>query len=325
MDHLPIREFLRQFFKISFAELPKLEKDSKPEPPEVPLESDIYNEMNGLPRYDKDVPNNAMKTLPPFPRAPEDFRLQDAKRKIKRAYIIQIALKILELRHYGISEDLKLQALESNRLNIKMFKKNHKGLMKILEFFGDPKNLVEEFMYDVNKERKEQETRQKKERQKEKEDLKARRKLIVKSRFSSTSSSKSSLNERTHSQISSSELSYENGKIEMAPSERRKNMIESKSDFSLMNKIEKAKLKQTPNRNIISKQNKTRQKGSLPRQKGSLPRKMGPKKTDPIKVFDIYDKQLQQSSDSSERVLISSSSSDRESIFPPIHNTKSQK
>ena len=94
VDHLPVREFLRQFWKVAFDELPKLEKDAKQDPPETPKDSDIYNEMNGLPRYDKNQPNYAMKTLPPFPRAPEDYRIQDASRKVKRAYIIQIALKI---------------------------------------------------------------------------------------------------------------------------------------------------------------------------------------------------------------------------------------
>lgn len=136
VDHLPIREFLRQFFKLAFSELPNLEKDAKLDPPEPPQDSDIYHEMTGLPRYDKSVPNNAMKTLPPFPRAPEDYRIQDARRKIKRAYIIQIAQKILLMRHYGISEDMKLEALETNRINNRMYKKDNKGIMKLLGFFG---------------------------------------------------------------------------------------------------------------------------------------------------------------------------------------------
>lgn len=65
--------------------------------------------MVGLPHYDRNVPNYAMKTLPPFPRAPEDYRIQDARRRIKRAYIIDVGQKVLEMRHYGISEDMKMQ------------------------------------------------------------------------------------------------------------------------------------------------------------------------------------------------------------------------
>lgn len=128
--------------------------------------------------------------------------------------------------------------------------------MKILEFFGNPTHLIEEYMFDYNKEKREQETRQKAERAKEKEEVMSRRKQTFKSRrFSTTSSSQSSLNERkTHSNLSSSGSSFENGAIVQPPSMRKKMMKESKSEFSLMNKIEKAKAKLPPKRPIETRE-----------------------------------------------------------------------
>lgn len=142
----PIRDFFKQFFKIAFDELPNLEKPGKsrsksklklPEPEET-LENPQESKM---PIFDKDLPAEVLKTMPPFQRPPEDHKVTDAKRKIKRAYIIDIAIKILDMHHYGISEDMKVLILETNRLNYDLHKRHNKGLLKLLEFFGNPEEL----------------------------------------------------------------------------------------------------------------------------------------------------------------------------------------
>ena len=229
LDHIPTREFLNQFWKIAFSELPNLEQGSKQKPVEVQPESDIYNEMNGLPRYDRNVPNDAMKTLPPFPKAPEDHRIQDARRKIKRAYIIQICQKILELRHYGISEDMKVAILSANRINNQIHKKNNKGLMKLLEFFGNPENLYEEYIFKYKQENEDdlQENTSEDNQPKMRQNAKPQRRFSV-------DSYNDSLMRGTNSQISSVNSRFSDEKPLIHPD--KKFMKESSSDISLMSK-----------------------------------------------------------------------------------------
>lgn len=271
---------MKQFFKIAFSELPNLEKGAKQEPiesAEPVVNSDIYNEMNGLPRYDKNVPNYAMKTLPPFPKPPEDHRFQDARRRIKRAYVIDIALKVLELRHYGISEDMKLEALEVNRLNNRIHKAHNKGLLKILEFFGTPEDIYEQYMYEFDKEKRERERIQKEEQAQQEMEAKSNRQQAIKGRRFSIDSSSDSLNRDSNSQASDMSSEPSDMHFHKPPLPQKKVMRESKSEFSLMNKPKEVKGKGTPQRKIQTRQKQSRAK-ITPQNK--------PKQH---KVFDMYE------------------------------------
>ena len=168
-----------------------------------------------------------MKTLPPFPKAPEDHKVQDARRKIKRAYIIQICQKILELRHYGISEDMKMEILNANRVNNQIHKKHNKGLLKLLGFFGNPEYLYEEYMEKYKQEKEEDED------QNTSEDINIKIKPKTKRRLSMDSSNDSFMR-GTNSQLSSMNSRFSDEKPLVHPD--KKFMKESSSDISLMSK-----------------------------------------------------------------------------------------
>lgn len=153
MNYMPVREFLKQFFKISFGELLHLEKTAKKkniDPDDS--DNDILLEINGL-RYATEQVSNSVKVYPPFMRHADDTRMTNARRNMKKAYIVRMARKILDVRHMGVNSDVKDRALETNRINIKMYETHNKALLKILEFFGNPHELFDEYytQYKIRK------------------------------------------------------------------------------------------------------------------------------------------------------------------------------
>lgn len=192
--------------------------------------------------------------------------------------------------------------METNRINHKLYKKDNKGLMKLLSFFGNPDHLFEEYMFEYDKEKREEEQRQLEERKLEEEEAKSKRKESIKKRRFSVESSSDSFMRGTNSQFSATDSHISSAKP-IAPVGIKKFMKESRSEVTLMNRVEKAKDNAKIVRDIQTRQKHVREKGS-----------QKPKPTQ-NKVFDMYERQLPSDTDED---FVSSTSSERESRFPPI-------
>ena len=330
IDHVPTRDFLKQFFKIAFDELPSLEKSKhKKSKSKLKLKEFVQQDNpqdNTMPIYDKDAPAEVLKTLPPFQKPPEDHRVVDANRIIKRAYIIEVAQKVLEMRHYGISEDMRILILETNKISYDLHKRNNKGLMKLLSFFGNPEDLFEQYAYDAEREAREAELKR---REEENELEKEAQKSKVKGRRNSMDS-ESSLMRETSSQVSSFNSQFSNNKYIEPP--EIKYMKGSKSEFSLMGpKPVKAienfkpiasrnlKSRAKPSRNIKSRAKPKRESyNNIPKPTYEM---VSPKQNKSSSMSALY---TDESEEEEELLSPPSSSSEDRPRFPPIKGSKSK-
>jgi hypothetical protein len=254
VSYLPVREFLRHFVRIIFGELITLNKSSKRKHLD-PNDSDneVFQEINGL-RYGEEGKGGVVKVYPPFMRAADDSRIINARRTMKKAYIVDLAIRILEVRHLGVNSDLKERALDSNRIHVKLYETQNKALLKIIEFFGDPNEIFSDFM-DEYREKKGENEGEGEENSKEKYDFNEKediRKAILNGRYLSSSSSSSDfMRDEKFSGLSSSKSKVKKEKY-IAPL-AKKELKQAQSQLNLNKGVDTARKHSKSNRNLPTK------------------------------------------------------------------------
>ena len=128
-----VREFLVKFLTVSLSMLLALEKGKAKV--KIPTTMNLNNKNKGH---------------------KETKEEKEINRSLKKTFIIEIARKIQNLRHPYVNNQMKNLVLSTNKRNTEMHGKDNVGCLVLLKFFGDPKELVNEFM-------KEEEEREKKE------------------------------------------------------------------------------------------------------------------------------------------------------------------
>ena len=73
----------------------------------------------------------------------------DAGRRIKRAYIVDILLKIQELQHSGLNEEMRLTLLETNRKTRKEFSHDDLAIFELLKYWGYPEKVYKEYLEEL--------------------------------------------------------------------------------------------------------------------------------------------------------------------------------
>lgn len=86
----------------------------------------------------------------------ENKEEKEINRSLKKTFIIELARKIQNLRHNYVNSQMKNLVLSTNKRNNELHGHDNVGCLVLLKFYGDPKEMVEEFM-------KEEEEREKKE------------------------------------------------------------------------------------------------------------------------------------------------------------------
>ncbi|EGR31584.1 hypothetical protein IMG5_106360 [Ichthyophthirius multifiliis] len=144
IENETLNEFLIKFVKVALAMFYASEKKKKPKEKNLPL-------------YNNKSPAQNVNNLLPVEIDNEIFQAQ------KRAQIIQIIKSIVQLNNMEINEKIMPLVAHTN-IQIKVFMQhNCKGMLSILQYFGDPEQILEKYEIEY-KEHQQQLLKEEKER-----------------------------------------------------------------------------------------------------------------------------------------------------------------
>lgn len=130
-----VREFLVKFLTVSLSMLLALEKGKAGKKVKIPTTMNINTNKAGL---------------------KETKEEKEVNRSLKKTFIIEIARNIQKLRHGFVNTQMKSLALSTNKRNNEIHGHDNVGLLVLLKFYGDPKELIDKFMKDEEEREKEQ-------------------------------------------------------------------------------------------------------------------------------------------------------------------------
>jgi len=136
-----VRDFLVNFLTVSLSMLLALEKGKTGKKVKIPTTMNINIKGKGHKSTKEE---------------------KEIDRTLKKTFIIEIARKIQKLRHNYLNNQMKNLALITNKRNNEIHGNDNLGCLVLLKFWGDPKNMVDEFMKaEEEREQKEAEEQEK--------------------------------------------------------------------------------------------------------------------------------------------------------------------
>lgn len=74
---------------------------------------------------------------------------EDVIRKLKKAHIVEIAMKIQNLRNEEINDAMREMLLSTNKRFNELYGYFNKGIMALLKWWGDPDNIMESYIRSI--------------------------------------------------------------------------------------------------------------------------------------------------------------------------------
>ena len=130
-----VRDFLVKFLTVSLSMLLALEKGKGAKKVKIPTTMNMGKGKKG---------------------GKETKEEKEINRSLKKTFIIEIARKIQKLRHPYVNSQMKNLVMNTNKRNMEVHGHDNVGCLVLLKYWGDPKEIMDEFL-------KEEEEREKKE------------------------------------------------------------------------------------------------------------------------------------------------------------------
>ena len=72
-------------------------------------------------------------------------------KSFKKSLIIEISKKIQKLENTEVNQEMKSLVTNTNQLNIDFYGYDNKGCLALLEFWGNPRELMEKYITEEKK------------------------------------------------------------------------------------------------------------------------------------------------------------------------------
>ena len=169
-------EFMIKFETISFSMLMGLEKNAEE------LQQKHQTSLLALQQSSVKGIKGKILALPPPPapkkkvygkKLTKEERLKKAKeaeeevnRRLKKSHIVEISMKILNLRNEEINDQLRDMLLSTNKRFNELYGYFNKGIMALLKWWGDSEQIMNAYVRAIEeKEAREREEQERKERE----------------------------------------------------------------------------------------------------------------------------------------------------------------